>query len=509
MVKMVVLEHVFEYISGIDDDVDFSGWELPPLEDDPDREPPLERPPYSGVSIGSDLAGLRLAGGGVLDLGKYVCNDLASVRPTVVGLSELGSTDFGSLTQTQRVDALLVIEQHRAWLDGLQQQVLAAVSLGDTSKDRWVKEEVSAALGLAPVTAGTKLKNAEQLCSRLPSTLGLLLDGRISELQARAVTEASYVLPDAVLPGFEERVLKRAPEQTLRQLRDVVKRAQIRLDPASAERRTQRARGDRSVRVADAGDGMAWLTALLPAEQAAACMQRVDAAARMAPTEDARTLEHRRADVLVDAVLGGLAGDLPTRHGLQPNISVIVGLETLAGVEDEPGWLEGYGPVTAQTARALAADEAGTWRRLVIDPIFGQVIDYGTTSYRPPTHLAELVIARDGTCTFPPCNRPARSCDLDHEVPFPDGDTSAENLGSKCRRDHRLKHQAGWQARRNRDGTSTWTSPQGREYTNHPPTRWKSPANNSPCAQAANDHLLDGVRYRRRDLPPAARNRRV
>jgi hypothetical protein len=30
------------------EDVDFSGWELPPLEDDPDREPPPERPPYSG-----------------------------------------------------------------------------------------------------------------------------------------------------------------------------------------------------------------------------------------------------------------------------------------------------------------------------------------------------------------------------------------------------------------------------------------------------------------------------
>jgi len=65
------------------------------------------------------------------------------------------------------------------------------------------------------------------------------------------------------------------------------------------------------------------------------------------------------------------------------------------------------------THPTLAADETGTWRRLVIDPIFGQVIDYGTTRYRPPTHLAELVIARDGTCLFPPCNRPARSCDLD------------------------------------------------------------------------------------------------
>jgi len=33
----------------------------------------------------------------------------------------------------------------------------------------------------------------------------------------------------------------------------------------------------------------------------------------------------------------------------------------------------------------------------VIDPTFGQVIDYGATRYRPPSHLADLVIARDGT----------------------------------------------------------------------------------------------------------------
>jgi len=122
----------------------------------------------------------------------------------------------------------------------------------------------------------------------------------------------------------------------------------------------------------------------------------------------------------------------------------------------------------------------------VIDPIFGQVIDYGTTSYRPPTHLADLVIARDGTCAFPPCNRPARSCDLDHEVPYPHGDTSAENLGSKCRRDHRLKHHAGWTVRRNQDGTIS-TSPQGREYTNDPPHAGKCPGSKTgvlTCGEA-------------------------
>jgi len=153
---------------------------------------------------------------------------------------------------------------------------------------------------------------------------------------------------------------------------------------------------------------------------------------------------------------------------------VIVSLETLAGVEDEPGWLDGYGPITAQTARALAADETGTWRRLVIDPIFGQVIDYGTTRYRPPTHLAELVIARDGTCLFPPGNRPARSCDLDRErvprrrhqrgeprarlPPRPPAQTPSRlaSTAQPRRHDH-------------------LDSPHGREYTNHPPARWKIP----------------------------------
>jgi len=40
-------------------------------------------------------------------------------------------------------------------------------------------------------------------------------------------------------------------------------------------------------------------------------------------------------------------------------------------------------------------------------------------------------------------------------TPFPDGDTSAENLGPKCRRQHRLKHETSWQVRRNPDGTTT------------------------------------------------------
>jgi hypothetical protein len=129
----------------MDEDVDFSGWELPRLQDDPDRVPPPEREYSGGVWIGSDL---------------------------------------GALSQRERVDALLVLEQHRAWLDGLQQQVLAEVSRGDPSADQWIQEEVACALGLSPVTAGTRLKNAEQLCTRLPATPECRRDHRVKH-QAR------------------------------------------------------------------------------------------------------------------------------------------------------------------------------------------------------------------------------------------------------------------------------------------------------------------------------------
>jgi hypothetical protein len=223
------------------------------------------------------------------------------------------------------------------------------------------------------------MKDAEQLCTRLPGTLDALMSGSISCLQARAVTEASYVIDAGLLPEFEARVLKRAGEQTLAQLKQSIRRAVIRLDPASAEERRQRATTDRNIRVADAGDGMTWL-AMLPIDQAKACYSRADAIARTAGKDDPRTMDQLRADAVVAAIrTGGSEGGagLPKRHGLAPSISVIVSLETLAGVEDEPGWLDTYGPITAQHARDIASDPTGT------------------TRYRPPKHLTELPTSRE------------------------------------------------------------------------------------------------------------------
>ncbi|MCW2540003.1 MAG: hypothetical protein JWN95_1728, partial [Frankiales bacterium] len=115
----------------------------------------------------------------------------------------------------------------------------------------------------------------------------------------------------------------------------------------------------------------------------------------------------------------------------------------------------GYGPITAAAARQLATDPTSTWRRLITDPIFDQIIDYGTTRYRPPQHLTDLVITREGTCTYPPCNRPARNCELDHLTPYPHGPTSSTNLNPECKPHHLTKHQPGWTVQRNPNGTTT------------------------------------------------------
>jgi hypothetical protein len=147
-----------------------------------------------------------------------------------------------------------------------------------------------------------------------------------------------------------------------------------------------------------------------------------------------------------------------------------VALSTLLGQDEQPGELAGTGPIPATIARRLAADDTGTWRRLVTDPL-GRLIDYGRTTYRPPTDLADHVIARDHTCRFPHCQRQACRCDLHHELPWNrGGDTNEANLLAVCCRHHHLTHDAGWTPRRLDDRSIEWTSPTGHKYVEPPAT---------------------------------------
>src|SRR6185437_11690823 len=217
--------------------------------------------------------------------------------------------------------------------------------------------------------------------------------------------------------------------------------------------------------------------------QAAAIDTALTAAARSMKANrapgDRRTIDQLRADALAAPFEAGLrtgvletpatAGQqirLANVRGAKAQLNVTVPASVLLGISDAPGSLAGYGPITAETARLVATD--ATWRRILTDPASGTVLDVGTTTYRPPAPLDRHVKMRDGTCRGSGCNWPARLCELDHTVPFPEGPTAADNLGALCKRHHLAKGHHSRKLTQLSPGVFEWTYPTGHTYSVRP-----------------------------------------
>ena len=82
--------------------------------------------------------------------------------------------------------------------------------------------------------------------------------------------------------------------------------------------------------------------------------------------------------------------------------------------------------------------------------------------------MRDLVHLRDEHCIFPRCQVDAKSCDLDHTIPYdetgPPGQTTPANLASLCRRHHRAKTTGRWRYLRTPDGDYLWHGPYGTTY---------------------------------------------
>ena len=385
---------------------------------------------------------------------------------------ELNRIDLAVLSAEERIDLLVVLEKRRRCLEAVQLQVLAAIQAGDDSELGLAQEEVSLALQVPVGTAQTRIAQADTLVRQLPRTLAAVADGSISAGHANVLVEAVWRLPDdpALSAALEQAVLPpvlAAGCVTVPQLKRRVRRTVLALDPSTAEQRHERALADRRVEYHPGEDGMATLTALLPAPEAQLIYTRLTAATGLLPAQDARTRDQQRADLFVDAMLSGLPLDaLPTVQGRRPSIQVTVSADTLLGLNDQPAHLTGYGPITAGSARRLAADSSGTWRRLLTDPDTGALLDIGQHRYRPPQRLRDYLNARDDVCAFPTCQQPGYRCEPDHTIPYDRGGaTRRDNLALTCRRHNQAKAGTGWTYQHNLNGTFTWTTDTGHRYT--------------------------------------------
>ena len=395
--------------------------------------------------------------------------------------AELDRIDPSSLAAAERVDLLVVLEEQRRWFEAAQLRVLAAMQQRDTSKLGLAQEAVSLALQVPLRTAQARLAQARTLVTELPRTLAAISAGAVSGEHARVIAEAVWRLPtDPLLPpALEDAVLPPLLEGrcvTVPQFRRRVRRAAMALDPVTAEVRHQRALADRTVGYTPGEDGMACLPVVLGEPEAQLIYTRLTAAATLLPASDPRTMDQKRADLLVDAVLSGLPVDgLPQLQGRRPAINVVVSADTLLNLDDQPAHLTGYGAITAETARRLAADQSGTWRRLLTDPGSGALLDISEHRYRPAQRLRDYVSARDDVCAFPTCNQPGYRCEYEHITPYTHGGTTSRRNGAlACRRHNQCKTNTGWRYRHNEDGSFTWTSSTGHAYTSPATDQWTS-----------------------------------
>jgi hypothetical protein len=399
----------------------------------------------------------------------------ATAAPGADVVAPLAVIEPSTVDGAAQIDLLVALERQIAWLTARQQQVLAALDgraldwAGKESID-YTQEQVGAALRLSPGHAGDRLAVGRTLVDQLPATLAMLDLGEITYLHAKRLAEVVVPFDAKTTAKIEDRVLVRAADQSVGQFGASVRRAVMAADPRLAEQRREDAVAQRCVVIIPQPDGLAELSALLPAEGATLIKTVLDSLAAGKTSGETRTMDQRRADCLVD-VFARVLGDpsLPEQHGQRPAIQVTVAASTLLGRDEQPAELDGYGPITADTARRIAADQSGTWRRILTDPTTGQLLEYGRTTCRPPANLADHVIARDRTCVFPHCRRPAKHCEVDHGDPWcTGGHTNADALHPLCTRHHHARHNAGWTIQRTDDGSYLWTDPTGHTYTVHP-----------------------------------------
>jgi hypothetical protein len=207
--------------------------------------------------------------------------------------------------------------------------------------------------------------------------------------------------------------------------------ASERAQPEPPVERHRRRAQERRVWVDADRDGMAWVTAYLPAPAAYRAMAHLDAVALslFGHPDESRTLAQLKADAAGELLAGVLGSS-----GAGVSVAVTVPVLTLLGRGEEPGILEGFGPIDAGTARELAA-HAPSFARILAHPLTGAVLDVDRSTYRVPADLKRWLGVRDGGCRFPGCGRRTRNCDIDHTTDWAQGGTTSAGNGASRKYD--------------------------------------------------------------------------
>jgi hypothetical protein len=382
---------------------------------------------------------------------------LAGIDPAALPSKDL------QLLYAQRVDAVAALVASR--------QVLATAALagaessGDYLDEVHVETEVSLARRISPMAAGVEIETARVLQSTFPGFFTALSEGRVSAGHCRKLVELTRPVTDeAALAVIGDKALGKAQLLTVGLFARQVGKLIAEHDPDAAARLVHKVTHDRDVFLRRLPDGLGQVVYTDSWPRAKAVFERIARDGRATRTarragrnaspksrakasrkvlregEWAETAAACRADAFAARLLGADQLDGSVVLDTDPatvECQLVIDLPTLRGEADHVALLDGT-PVPGVVGRELAK-RASHFRRLVTDPVTGHLLDYGRRRYLADD-VRDFVLHRDGRCRIPTCGIHAHTrLEADHALPFPEGETTAANLGALDTTHHQLK----------------------------------------------------------------------
>ncbi|MEB3030669.1 HNH endonuclease signature motif containing protein [[Mycobacterium] nativiensis] len=332
--------------------------------------------------------------------------------------------------------------------------------------DGWeaVAAEIAAAQGISRGRAAGQLRIGLALAERLPKLEALFAAGVVDyQVVAAVVHRTELMLDPEAIPRMDRWLERNAPRWGKWSRNRIVEAVdywvQV-LEPA-AVREAHTVDQSRHIGVSPQHSGLAEIFGDVRAPDALAFDQRLSELAATVCPADPRTKDERRADALIALTAGAAVmacecgcPDCPAATGDAPvgavMIHVMAEQVTVEGGSDKPGFVPGFGGLSAEAVRKIARSAK---LKMVRHPLDGPP----EPGYRPSAALADFIRCRDLTCRFPGCGRPVEVADIDHTVPWPLGPTHPSNLKLLCRLHHLLK--------------TFWVGPNGWRIVNCPMAR--------------------------------------
>ena len=382
--------------------------------------------------------------------------DSAAVSDFVQNLIHLDR----DLSDAARIDLIRALEDAKSACSAAQAKVTAdleasrraeraAAGVPAEQRGRGIAAEVALARRVTPNQGGRHLGLAQALVHEMPKTLSLLEHGILSEWGATILVRETACLAREDRTAIDLELC--SDPDTLEGLGDRSLAARARACAANRDaeamvRRARKAVCDRRVSIRPAPDTMAYVTALLPVDQAVGVYAQLgrDAAGVLAAGDD-RTRSQIMADLLVQRVAG-----IDPAEGPAITVNLVLSDKILTGDSGGDAHVLGYGPIPAKVAaqwirRGCDQESRVALRRVYADPDSGALTVMESKSRIFPAGLALLFDVRDRFCRTPWCDAPIRHSD--HiRAHAEGGETAAVNGAGLCEACNYAKEGKGWRA---------------------------------------------------------------